>query len=90
MFRCSLRTGEVTRWQVIGNTDATEREPATLSLSRAQTVADALVARGVVATTLDVTGAGATQPLDRRHTAEARAKNRRVFFLVLQRRGSSP
>lgn len=90
MFRCFLRTGEVTRWQVIGNTDATERESATLSLARARTVAGALVARGVFATTLEVTGAGATQPLDRRRTAEARAKNRRVFFLVLQRRRSSP
>jgi outer membrane protein OmpA-like peptidoglycan-associated protein len=90
MFRCFRRTGEVTKWQVIGNTDATERDPAKLSLARARAVAVALVARGVVATTLDVTGIGATQPMDRRGTPAARAKNRRVFFLVLNGRGSPP
>ncbi len=90
MFRCFLRTGEITRWQVVGNADAAERDPAKLSLARARVVADALVARGVGATSLDVTGAGTTQPMDRRRTPSARAKNRRVFFLVLERKTSSP
>jgi outer membrane protein OmpA-like peptidoglycan-associated protein len=90
MFRCALRTGEVTKWQVIGNTDVTEQDPAALSLSRARTVAAALVARGVAAATLDISGAGATQPLDPRGTPEARAKNRRVSFFVLKRADESP
>jgi outer membrane protein OmpA-like peptidoglycan-associated protein len=90
MFRCFQRTGEVTKWQVVGNADATERSPASLSLARARAVADALVARGVDATTLDLVGAGATQPQDRHRTPAALAKNRRVFFLVLQRRAPTP
>ncbi len=61
-----------------------------LSLARAQAVADALTARGVDPTTLDVTGAGATQPQDRRRTPASRAKNRRVHFLVQKRGGASP
>jgi outer membrane protein OmpA-like peptidoglycan-associated protein len=90
MFRCFLRTGEITKWQVVGNTDDTERDPTALSLARAQAVADELIARGVDAATLDVTGVGAAQPQDRRRTPAARAKNRRVFFLVLQRGATSP
>jgi len=90
MFRCFLRTGEITKWQVVGNTDDTERDPAVLSLARAQAVADALIARGVDPASLDVTGAGATQPQDRRRTPAARAKNRRVHFLVQKRGGASP
>jgi outer membrane protein OmpA-like peptidoglycan-associated protein len=90
MFRCFLRTGEITKWQVIGNADATERDPQALSVARARAVAAALVSRGVAASTLDIMGAGASQPLDPHGTPEARAKNRRVFFLVLQRRDSSP
>lgn len=90
MFRCFLRTGEITKWQVVGNADATEQDPAALSLSRARTVAASLVARGVAAATLDISGIGATQPQDPRGTPEARAKNRRVFFLALEPAGSSP
>lgn len=90
IFRCFLRTGEITKWQVVGNADATEQDPAALSLSRARTVAASLVARGVAAATLDISGIGATQPQDPHGTPEARAKNRRVFFLVLKRAGASP
>src|SRR5262249_43383561 len=54
MFRCFLRTGDITRWQVIGNADATERDPEALALARARTVANALIARGVRAASLDV------------------------------------
>ena len=80
-FRCFARTGEITRWQVIGYTDDAERHGAELAHARAQAVIDALVARGVSANSLEAVSAAATDPLDRRGTPDARAKNRRVAFL---------
>ena len=44
-----------------------------------------LVAHGVAAQRLTTQGYGETQPIDRRHTAAAWARNRRVDFLILRR-----
>jgi outer membrane protein OmpA-like peptidoglycan-associated protein len=85
MFRCMWRTHEVTRWQVIGNADARERDPVRMALDRGHAVEKALIAHGVVPGSLEVVTVGASDPLDTRGTPSARAKNRRVNFLVLTR-----
>jgi len=85
MFRCLWRTHEVTRWQVIGNADARERDPVRLALDRGHAVEQALIAHGVVPSSLEVITMGASDPVDPRGTPSARAKNRRVSFLVVTR-----
>jgi OmpA-OmpF porin, OOP family len=54
----------------------------TLSQSRADTVKQALVTRGVDAARLTAKGFGASQPLENARTAEANAKNRRTIFVI--------
>jgi outer membrane protein OmpA-like peptidoglycan-associated protein len=85
MFRCMWRTHQVTRWQVIGNADARERDPVQLALDRGHAIEKALIAHGVVSSSLEVVTVGASDPIDVRGTPSARAKNRRVSFLVLTR-----
>jgi outer membrane protein OmpA-like peptidoglycan-associated protein len=53
-----------------------------LSEKRAQVVKDYLVAAGVPANSLTVKGFGTSQPIDTNETAEGRAHNRRVEFLI--------
>ena len=84
MLRCFAKIGEISRWQVIGNADATERDGERLARDRAQTVIDALVARGVSRNSLDGVGVGATDPADERRTPDARAKNRRVELMPIR------
>jgi OmpA-OmpF porin, OOP family len=54
----------------------------TLSQSRADTVKQALVTRGVDAARLTAKGFGASQPLENARNAEANAKNRRTIFVI--------
>ncbi len=53
-----------------------------LSIQRAQTVADFLVAHGVAGDRLAVTGFGSANPVATNDTAEGRAENRRVEIVV--------
>lgn len=85
MFTCFVKLGEISLFEVGGHADDTETNAERLSQERAVTIANALIARGVPATALTAVGYGASQPLDRKNTAAARAKNRRVQFLVLRR-----
>ena len=85
MFRCLQNEGKQITWEVRGHTDATEPDPLARSDARAHEIAAALVGRGVAAATLVPRGYGAAQPLDRRSTPEAHAKNRRVDFLIIHR-----
>ncbi len=55
-----------------------------LSIRRAQVVVDALVAAGVAANRLSVTGRGEKAPDADAHTREARAKNRRVVLTIVK------
>jgi peptidoglycan-binding protein ArfA len=67
-----------------GYTDNSGAEGISIPLSsqRAQTVADFLVAHGVVAAQLVVKGLGSVNPVAPNDTVEGRAKNRRVEIVV--------
>lgn len=66
--------------EISGHCDAVE-EPCPDS-ARAETVRDALVARGVAASRLTIRAAGRVEPVDSNATAEGRAHNRRVDVTV--------
>ncbi len=63
---------------LIGNAEINQK----LSQARAESVANALVAKGIPAARLTPKGYGATQPVENARTAEANAKNRRTIFSV--------
>lgn len=63
-----------------------EQELQPLSLARAQTVRDELVARGVRADRLTVDGRGGTEPIVPHSDLENRWQNRRVEFILLDTR----
>ena len=56
-----------------------------LSQSRAQSVAEALTARGVERSKLDPAGFGESRPIEDNETEEGRQANRRVEFLIIER-----
>jgi len=69
--------------KVIGYSDGQEKgDLLDLSLRRAQAAADYLVEKGIEAARVSVEAAGAESPIDTTDTAEARARNRRVEFIV--------
>ena len=72
--------------QVEGHTDATGDEAFNqqLSLQRAETVAIALVQRGVKAERLTTKGLGRSQPMASNESDAGRARNRRVEFRVVE------
>jgi outer membrane protein OmpA-like peptidoglycan-associated protein len=73
--------------EVQGHTDDRGDGAANLALSdrRARAVRDYLIAQGVQTERLQAQGYGETQPIDRRSSSAAHAKNRRVDFLILRR-----
>ncbi|HEX4421679.1 MAG TPA: OmpA family protein [Kofleriaceae bacterium] len=85
MLVCLDQHGEHLRLLITGHTDAREPDPLGLSDQRAQAVVAALVSRGVPAERLTPQGEGASVPRDARNTARARARNRRVEFVVTSR-----
>lgn len=76
----SLRGNPDVKVEVGGHTDNTGSPSvnAKLSASRAQSVVDYLVAKGIAPSRLKAKGYGSTQPAADNGTAEGRAKNRRV------------
>ena len=74
------------RLKVIGHTDniGGERINLKVSLARAQSVKDYLVAQGIDKNRITVTGVGAAEPMVPNDTAANRAKNRRVELIVSQ------
>jgi OOP family OmpA-OmpF porin len=73
--------------EVQGHTDERGDDAYNLDLSerRAAAVVAYLVAHGVAANRLTSHGYGETRPLDKRHTAAAWTKNRRVDFVLRKR-----
>jgi OOP family OmpA-OmpF porin len=71
--------------QIIGHTDGSGNRLANidLSLTRANTVRDYLIQRGVAAATLNAVGSGPDHPVASNDTAEGRAKNRRIEFRLV-------
>ncbi|MBA3501083.1 MAG: OmpA family protein [Myxococcota bacterium] len=83
---CALEDSGITKLEVQGHADDKERDPKRLSEERAVSIANFLTSKGVPPAILVVVGYGNTFPVDRRKTPAARAKNRRVAFLILDRR----
>ena len=70
------------RVEISGHTDATGTPDhnAELSLQRAQSAAQYLVANGIEATRLETIGHGANRPIASNATTEGRQANRRTEF----------
>lgn len=70
--------------QIVGYTDdiGSAQYNLELSLRRAESVRDYIVARGIDDARLSVAGRGKTEPLVSNSTSEGRAVNRRVEFVV--------
>ena len=70
---------------ITGHSDNTGNESynKTLSRARAQTVADYLLARGAMASQLQVSGVGSDFPIADNATPEGREQNRRIEFELL-------
>ncbi len=66
------------------DTDGSAAGNQTLSESRANTVRDSLIGRGVPAEQLTAQGFGESQPVAPNDTPENKAKNRRVVFTVVK------
>lgn len=75
------------RIRIEGHTDSSGSAAVNraLSLRRAQSVRDALVANGVDASRIQVAGVGAAHPIAPNTTAEGRARNRRVVVILEDR-----
>jgi len=78
------KSGKVVDIDIIGHTDSTGPAEYNQGLSerRAQSVADYIVAEGIDATIIDVSGAGENNPIASNATREGRAENRRVDINV--------
>ncbi len=76
----------VRRIRIEGHTDdvGSAKKNQELSQARAEAVRDFLIRRGVDAERLQAVGFGNTRPLDSHRNAEARAKNRRVDFIIVE------
>lgn len=80
------RFTDVKKVRIEGHTDDIKDDAYNLKLSqkRAESVRDALIKRGVDKARLEAQGYGKTRPLLNEKTDAARAKNRRVEFVILE------
>lgn len=85
-FAKSLLNNTATTVKIIGHTDSTGSDAVNnpLSLNRAASTRDYLVARGVPASRIAIDGRGSREPLVANDTAANRAKNRRVEIFVAE------
>ncbi len=77
---------QVKRIRIEGHTDDVggAKKNQELSQARAESVRNYLIKKGVEPERLQAVGYGDTRPLDKRKTADARAKNRRVEFIIVE------
>lgn len=77
---------QVKKIRIEGHTDniGGQKRNQDLSQSRAEAVKTFLQSRGVEASRLEAVGYGDTRPVDKRNTQGARAKNRRVEFIIVE------
>lgn len=76
---------DITKIAVQGHADQAEASPLALSQARAEAVRQLLVARGIDPGRLVAKGVGDAAPAGPGRGATARAKNRRVSWLILER-----
>ncbi|MGE3766716.1 MAG: OmpA family protein [Kofleriaceae bacterium] len=74
--------------EIGGHTSSDESDGWALSARRATAVRDALVARGVAATRLEIQPYAAVQPVATADTPAGREKNRRASFTIKKRSGN--
>lgn len=85
-FAGSLVKNPVTTVTIIGHTDSSGSDAINnpLSVNRAASVRDYLVARGVASNRISIDGRGSREPLVANDTSTNRAKNRRVEIYVAE------
>ena len=86
-FAAGLRNNPNAEVRIVGHTDSTGSDAINnpLSVDRAASTRDYLVARGVNPQVFVIEGHGSTRPIATNDTAEGRAKNRRVEIYVGER-----
>ena len=86
-FAAGLRNNPNAEVRIVGHTDSTGSDAINnpLSVDRAASTRDYLVARGVDSRIFKIEGHGSTQPIATNDTAQGRAKNRRVEIYVGER-----
>lgn len=85
-FATTLNANPVTTVAIIGHTDSTGSDAVNnpLSLDRANSARDYLIARGVAVARFSTEGRGSREPVADNGTAEGRAKNRRIEIYVAE------
>jgi outer membrane protein OmpA-like peptidoglycan-associated protein len=85
-FATTLNQNPVTTVTIIGHTDSTGSDAINnpLSVNRAASTRDYLVARGVATNRIAIDGRGSRAPLADNNTIDGRAKNRRVEIFVAE------
>ena len=85
-FATTLNQNPVTMVTIIGHTDSTGSDAINnpLSVNRAASTRDYLVARGVATNRIAIDGRGSREPIADNNTVEGRAKNRRVEIFVAE------
>ncbi len=85
-FANSLTANPTTVVSIVGHTDSQGSDAVNnpLSVDRANSARDYLIAHGVAATRFNTEGRGAREPIADNSTAEGRAKNRRVEIYVAE------
>ena len=85
-FANTLNANPVTSVAIVGHTDSTGSDAVNnpLSLDRANSARDYLIARGVAVARFSTEGRGSRDPVADNSTAEGRAKNRRVEIYVAE------
>jgi outer membrane protein OmpA-like peptidoglycan-associated protein len=85
-FATTLNQNPVTMVTIIGHTDSTGTDAINnpLSVNRAASTRDYLVARGVATSRIAIDGRGSREPIADNNTLDGRAKNRRVEIFVAE------
>lgn len=85
-FANTLNANPVTSVTIVGHTDSTGSDAVNnpLSLDRANSARDYLIARGVAVNRFSTEGRGSREPVADNGTAEGRAKNRRIEIYVAE------
>lgn len=76
--------------RIVGHTDNTGNDAINnpLSVNRAQSARDYLIARGVAASRISIDGRGAREPIADNSTEAGRARNRRIDIFLAERAAS--